>query len=93
MINDLKTSILKSKKMNKKLFECDLCYAEGESLFFESLTKFRKHTVEVHNVKPLKCPESSSGCQFRADDVSKLATHVQAGLVTVFLPNVYLHKK
>jgi len=91
VINDLKTSILKSKKMNKKLFECDLCYAEGESLFFESLTKFRKHTVEVHNVKPLKCPESSSGCQFRADDVSKLATHVQGVHKTVFPNKVSCH--
>ena len=50
------------KKTDKIMYRCDL----GCGLMFEGITQFKKHTNEIHNARPLACPEKAAGCSFRA---------------------------
>ena len=59
---------------HRRVFHCDIQPCDHDSGAFVGLRAFRRHTIEVHGLKPLTCPES--GCSFRADDVSKLDNHV-----------------
>ena len=64
----------KKAKDNKTLYFCDFVPCNFHNVPFTGLASFRKHTMSAHNVKPLPCPEA--GCQFRADDVTKLKHHM-----------------
>ena len=62
------------KKTDKVMFQCDL---DQCGLMFEGISQFKKHTNEVHNARPLACPEKANGCSFRADDHGKLENHTR----------------
>eukprot|EP00092_Neocalanus_flemingeri_P014012 GFUD01015115.1.p1 GENE.GFUD01015115.1~~GFUD01015115.1.p1 ORF type:complete len:447 (-),score=74.64 GFUD01015115.1:166-1506(-) len=65
------------KEKNKKLYACDFHPCIMKKMVFEGISKFKRHTHDIHNEKPLACPEAKNGCKFRADDFSKLGNHVQ----------------
>ena len=65
------------KDKNKKVYYCDFHPCVLENISFEGISKFKRHTHNVHTSKPLACPENKNGCTFRADDYSKLGNHLQ----------------
>ena len=64
------------KKTTDNIYYCDNFPCKGQNVQFMGLATFRKHTLTVHNCKPLACPEARHGCQFRADDLTKLKNHM-----------------
>ena len=64
----------KKTKESKTLYYCDYVPCTFQNVPFTGLSSLRKHTTSAHNMKPLPCPEA--GCQFRADDVTKLRHHM-----------------
>ena len=79
-------SSLSKKKPEKISYQCDVTPSCRE--VFEGITQFRKHTLEVHNVRPLACPERVNGCKFRADDQGKLETHTRGVHKDLYSENV-----
>ena len=59
-----------------------------DKLIFEGIEKFKRHTHDIHNAKPLACPEAKNGCKFRADDFSKLGNHVQGVHKDIYSENI-----
>ena len=64
----------KKARDSKTLYFCDFVPCTFQNVPFTGLSSLRKHTTSAHNMKPLPCPEA--GCQFRADDVTKLRHHM-----------------
>ena len=63
---------LKSKKtvlIGDPKYDCDVC-----SLKFNVFSKFKEHTQQIHNIRPLKCQD----CNQRFNDKLGLRTHSQA---------------
>jgi len=60
-------------KDHTKSFICDF---DSCSAVFPSLRKFGAHTQNIHKVPPLRCPEHTTGCPFRAMTKQKLDHHV-----------------
>lgn len=73
------------KKPDKIVYQCDISPC---NLIFEGITQFRKHTNDVHNVRPLACPEKNKGCKFRADDQGKMETHMRGVHKDLYSENV-----
>ena len=79
---------IKLRKENRRIFKCDIHPCSEGDAEFAGLAVFRKHTTQVHKMKPLPCPQSSSGCKFRADDVTKLNNHIFGVHKNIYSDNI-----